>query len=93
VLLPSHSTAAGPLPVPVPVATAPVEAGQVAVVRLGPAGREWLTPEAQAALAAADELVGYGPYLDRVPANPRQRRRPTTGCGRSVVFTARRYPA
>ena len=33
----------------------------------GPAGREWLTPEARAALAAADDLVGYGPYLDRVP--------------------------
>ncbi len=48
--------------------------GQVSVVGLGPAGREWTTPEAQAALAAADDLVGYGPYLDRVPANPRQRR-------------------
>ena len=32
------------------------------------------TPEAHDALAAADDLVGYGPYLDRVPANPRQRR-------------------
>lgn len=41
---------------------------------LGPAGRPWLTPEAQQALADADELVGYGPYLDRVPPNPRQRR-------------------
>ena len=28
-------------------------------------------------LAAADDLVGYGPYLDRVPANPRQRRHPS----------------
>jgi precorrin-2 C20-methyltransferase / precorrin-3B C17-methyltransferase len=28
-------------------------------------------------LAAADDLVGYGPYLDRVPANPRQRRFPS----------------
>ena len=44
------------------------------VVGLGPAGREWLTPEAQAALAEADDLVGYGPYVDRVPANPRQQR-------------------
>jgi len=42
------------------------------VIGLGPAGREWLTPQAQAALAAAEDLVGYGPYLDRVPANPRQ---------------------
>jgi precorrin-2 C20-methyltransferase / precorrin-3B C17-methyltransferase len=51
--------------------------GEVAVVGLGPAGRPWLTPEAQEALASADELVGYGPYLDRVPANPRQRRHPS----------------
>jgi precorrin-2 C20-methyltransferase/precorrin-3B C17-methyltransferase len=48
--------------------------GEVVVVGLGPAGREWLTPQAQAALAAAEDLVGYGPYLDRVPHNPRQRR-------------------
>jgi precorrin-2 C20-methyltransferase/precorrin-3B C17-methyltransferase len=46
----------------------------VVVVGLGPAGREWLTPQAQAALAAAEDLVGYGPYLDRVPHNPWQRR-------------------
>ncbi|HEY2833254.1 MAG TPA: precorrin-2 C(20)-methyltransferase [Sporichthyaceae bacterium] len=46
--------------------------GEVVVVGLGPAGREWLTPQAQAALAAAQHLVGYGPYLDRVPPNPRQ---------------------
>ena len=48
--------------------------GSVTVVGLGPGGREWLTPEAQAALAAADDLIGYGPYLDRVAPNPRQRR-------------------
>ncbi len=27
-----------------------------------------------AVLAAADDIVGYGPYVDRVPPNPRQRR-------------------
>lgn len=48
--------------------------GEVVVVGLGPAGREWLTPQAQAALTAAEDLVGYGPYVDRVPANPRQTR-------------------
>ncbi|QXJ20264.1 precorrin-2 C(20)-methyltransferase [Actinomadura graeca] len=51
--------------------------GEVAVVGLGPAGRAWLTPEAQDALAAADDLVGYAPYLARVPANPRQARHAT----------------
>lgn len=52
-------------------------AGEVAVVGLGPAGRPWLTPEAQDALATATDLVGYGPYVDRVPPNPRQRRHRT----------------
>ncbi|MGQ0630615.1 MAG: precorrin-2 C(20)-methyltransferase [Sporichthyaceae bacterium] len=46
--------------------------GEVVVVGLGPAGREWLTPQAQAALAAAQDLVGYGPYLERLAPNPRQ---------------------
>ena len=55
----------------------PTSAGEVVVVGLGPAGRDWLTPEAQAALAEATDLVGYGPYLDRVPPNPRQRRHPS----------------
>jgi precorrin-2 C20-methyltransferase/precorrin-3B C17-methyltransferase len=48
--------------------------GRVDVVGLGPAGRDWLTPEAAAVLAAADHLVGYGPYIERVPPNPRQQR-------------------
>jgi precorrin-2 C20-methyltransferase/precorrin-3B C17-methyltransferase len=49
-------------------------AGRVDVVGLGPGGRDWLTPQAAAVLAAADEIVGYAPYVDRVPPNPRQRR-------------------
>ena len=52
---------------------AEVAAGQVTVVGLGPGAREWLTPEAQAALAEADDVVGYTTYVARVPANPRQR--------------------
>jgi len=49
-------------------------AGRVDVVGLGPAGRDWLTPQAMAALAAADDIVGYAPYVERVPPNPRQQR-------------------
>nr|WP_256789558.1 precorrin-2 C(20)-methyltransferase [Frankia sp. AvcI1] len=52
-------------------------AGEVVVVGLGPGAQDWLTPQAAAALAAADDLIGYGPYLDRVPATPRQRRHPS----------------
>ncbi|WP_067806322.1 precorrin-2 C(20)-methyltransferase [Actinomadura formosensis] len=57
-----------------PAPARPAGSGGVWVVGLGPAGRPWLTPEAQDALASATDLVGYGPYLDRVPPNPRQRR-------------------
>jgi precorrin-2 C20-methyltransferase/precorrin-3B C17-methyltransferase len=49
-------------------------AGSVSVVGLGPAGPQWLTPEAQAELASADELVGYETYLARVPRRRGQRR-------------------
>jgi precorrin-2 C20-methyltransferase / precorrin-3B C17-methyltransferase len=48
--------------------------GRVDVVGLGPGGRDWLTPQAAAVLAAADDIVGYAPYVDRVAVNPRQRR-------------------
>ncbi|MBB1158693.1 MULTISPECIES: precorrin-2 C(20)-methyltransferase [Amycolatopsis] len=53
---------------------APAEGGEVVVVGLGPAGPEWLTPEASAELAAADHIVGYGPYVARVPQRAGQQR-------------------
>ncbi|MCW2522859.1 MAG: putative precorrin methylase [Frankiales bacterium] len=49
-------------------------AGRVDVVGLGPAGRDWLTPQAQTALSEADHIVGYSTYVARVPVNGRQRR-------------------
>lgn len=51
--------------------------GTVAVVGLGPAGPEWLTPEGRAELAAAEHLVGYGAYLARVPVRSGQERHPS----------------
>ena len=48
--------------------------GTVAVVGLGPGDIAWMTPQSRRELAAATDLVGYGPYLDRVPPRPRQRR-------------------
>ncbi|HET6355162.1 precorrin-2 C(20)-methyltransferase [Streptomyces sp.] len=50
------------------------ELGEVVVVGTGPAGPLWLTPETRGALAAADDLVGYTTYLDRVPVRPGQLR-------------------
>ena len=51
--------------------------GRVSVVGLGPAGPEWLTPEAQSELAAADVLIGYETYLSRVPERRGQLRHAT----------------
>jgi precorrin-3B C17-methyltransferase len=51
--------------------------GRLVVVGLGPGDARWLTREAEAALAAAAALYGYGPYLDRVPARPGQERHPS----------------
>jgi precorrin-2 C20-methyltransferase/precorrin-3B C17-methyltransferase len=48
--------------------------GRVTVVGLGPAGAQWLTPEARDALAEADDVVGYEPYVARVPQRAGQRR-------------------
>lgn len=48
--------------------------GRLAVVGLGPGAPDWLTPEASAVLAAASDLVGYGPYLDRIALRPHQSR-------------------
>ena len=51
--------------------------GHLAVVGLGPGDVRWLTPEADAALATADALFGYGPYLDRAPVRDGQSRHPS----------------
>ena len=48
--------------------------GHLAVVGLGPGDARYLTPEADEALAAAQALYGYGPYLDRVPVRAGQSR-------------------
>ncbi|GGU82797.1 precorrin-2 C(20)-methyltransferase [Lentzea flava] len=58
-LLPSHSK-------PEP------RKGEVTVVGLGPGNTSWLTPEARQELEAADDLVGYTTYLNRVPDRPGQ---------------------
>ncbi|MEU4170705.1 precorrin-2 C(20)-methyltransferase [Streptomyces sp. NPDC026665] len=52
----------------------PAGRGEVVVVGTGPAGPLWLTPESRGALAAADDLVGYATYVDRVPRRPGQLR-------------------
>jgi precorrin-3B C17-methyltransferase len=48
--------------------------GRLTVVGLGPGDPRWLTPAASEALACATDLVGYSPYVARVPERGGQRR-------------------
>ena len=47
--------------------------GWLKVVGLGPGPEDWLTPEARRDLAEATDLVGYFPYVERVPPGPQIR--------------------
>jgi precorrin-3B C17-methyltransferase len=46
--------------------------GKLWIVGLGPGDAAMQTPQATNALARASDLVGYGPYVDRVPQAPGQ---------------------
>ncbi|EIM28428.1 precorrin-3B C(17)-methyltransferase [Microvirga lotononidis] len=48
--------------------------GALTIVGLGPGDPRYLTPAASAVLASATDIVGYGPYVDRVPERPGVRR-------------------
>jgi len=48
----------------------PAAAAELLVVGLGPGPDGWLTAEVADALAAVDHVVGYAPYVDRVPQRP-----------------------
>jgi precorrin-3B C17-methyltransferase len=49
--------------------------GSLTVVGLGPGRAELTTPAVSAALTVATDLIGYGPYLDRIAAAPEGQRR------------------
>jgi precorrin-3B C17-methyltransferase len=48
--------------------------GKLTVIGTGPGSPEQMTPQAAHAAAEADELIGYGPYVDRLPAREGQKR-------------------
>jgi precorrin-2 C20-methyltransferase/precorrin-3B C17-methyltransferase len=64
----------GMAPRPQPEATG---TGRVVVVGLGPGDVDWMTPQSRRELAAATDLIGYGPYLDRVSARGGQTLHPS----------------
>ncbi|MFV0334961.1 MAG: precorrin-3B C(17)-methyltransferase [Tropicimonas sp.] len=49
--------------------------GHLAVIGIGPGQAEWRTPEATRLIAEADELVGYGFYIDLLGPDARGRMR------------------
>lgn len=51
--------------------------GHIAVIGLGPGDARSLTGDAADALASAEALYGYGPYLDRVAIRANQSRHPS----------------
>ena len=46
--------------------------GRLSLVGLGPGRWDWRSPEADAILAGADDVVGYAGYLDMLTARPEQ---------------------
>jgi precorrin-3B C17-methyltransferase len=51
--------------------------GSLRIVGLGPGGDAWITPEASHLIANATDLVGYAPYLKRLPLKQGQTRHQT----------------
>ncbi|HET7736778.1 MAG TPA: precorrin-2 C(20)-methyltransferase [Nocardioidaceae bacterium] len=54
----------------VPSGQSPSEHGEPAellVIGLGPGPTDWITPEVTAALDGVDHVVGYAPYVNRIP--------------------------
>ena len=54
-----------------------VPSSRLLVVGLGPGPDVWVTPEVSAGLSEVDHVVGYGPYVDRVPPRPGLQRHAT----------------
>ena len=50
--------------------TGSARTSQLLVVGLGPGPDHWLTPEVAETLRTVDHVVGYRPYVDRVPDRP-----------------------
>jgi precorrin-2 C20-methyltransferase / precorrin-3B C17-methyltransferase len=65
-----------------------VDAPRLLVVGLGPGPENWTTPEVSAALAEVGHVVGYGPYLDRLPVRPGIQRHAT---GNTVELERARF--
>lgn len=68
-------------PIPLDAPTIGRARGHLDIVGIGPGADAWRTPEASAALAACDCVVGYGLYLDLVADLIHGKQRFETGLG------------
>jgi precorrin-2 C20-methyltransferase / precorrin-3B C17-methyltransferase len=75
-------------PRPAPDVASAQAPAALAVVGLGPGPDEWLTPEALQVLGEVDHVVGYAPYVDRVPQRPGLHRYPS---GNTVELDRARF--
>lgn len=55
---------------PTETSARPTGPAELLIIGLGPGPDRWITPEVTAALTEVDHVVGYGPYVDRVPPRP-----------------------
>lgn len=51
-----------------------IASGRLTIVGLGPGDPDWITPAAARAVAEATDVIGYGPYVARLPDRPGQTR-------------------
>jgi cobalt-precorrin 5A hydrolase/precorrin-3B C17-methyltransferase len=73
--------AIGAAPVPIDPTAIGTARGRLTVIGIGPGAAAWRTPAADAALAAADHIVGYRLYLDLLGAATAAKTVHETGLG------------
>jgi cobalt-precorrin 5A hydrolase / precorrin-3B C17-methyltransferase len=78
----AHATCAiARAPAPLDPATVGTARGLLSIIGIGPGGPGWRTAEADRALAAASDVVGYGLYLDLLGAAIAGKARHESGLG------------
>jgi cobalt-precorrin 5A hydrolase/precorrin-3B C17-methyltransferase len=75
-------------PAPLDAAALGRAQGRLAIIGIGPGDRLWRTAEAEAALAAASDVVGYGLYLDLLGAALSGKERHESGLGEETARAA-----
>lgn len=81
---PRCTVAVARAPVEIDVAAVGNARGRLTVVGIGPGTAGWRTPAVSAAVSAAEDLVGYGLYLDLLGDSAQGKRRHATDLGQET---------